>query len=543
MTLTLPRVVTSMALAALAMLSGPASAFVPAKGDTAAYVDTRLQLTFDATPQLGTTGKIRVFKSDGTLVDTVDISGAVVTAGGETQTYMPARNTEIDKIGNYTGQTLWRFVYYTPVAISGTTATIKLHDGVLKPNTNYYVNIDNGVLSGSIGGTTFSVISGSSAWTFRTKDNPASPTSVTVDDDGPADFRSVQGALNWIMENGCTTCTHASAAKSILVKIGVHKELLYLRNVNNLTISGENRTNTWVQYTNSESYNPGTGGGRATPGTTLSTVVTGTRRMLGGGRGVFLIEGSDMLKLTNFTLRNTHLKRTGWNNQAETIYFNSSSLSGSRLVASSMNFISRQDTLLLKGWAWFYRSYVAGDVDFVWGSPFAAMFEETELRTIVDTSVANSGGYIFQSRAAYGYPGFVILNSRLTAEAGIPTGSTWLARSGGLTPPTYCTTKTVQGGGFGSANLGCDNIAFINTKMGTHVRAAGWLASPAPTPTTPTATTGWRERGSMDASGGTLNVSGRDTSVASTSIDLSGLDTRAKVFAQWNSGAGWIPQP
>ena len=237
------------------------------------------------------------------------------------------------------------------------------------------------------------------------------------------------------------------------------------------------------------------------------------------------------------------MKTSGWNNQAETFYFNSSALNGSRFEATYMNFISAQDTVLTKGWAWFYRSYIAGDVDFIWGSPFAALIEESELRTVVDTTSPASGGYIFQARSAFGYPGFVVLNSTLSAAPGIPNGSTWLARSGGLAPPTYCTTQLAMGGSFGNANLGCDNIAFINTRMGPHIRTAGWQASPLPTPTTPTATSGWRESGSMEPNGSPLSLSGRNGTVSSSSLDLSGLDSRAEVFASWNNGAGWSPQP
>lgn len=548
----MPQKLTSLAtgavlavLAALASSGACAGPFLPAAGETAAYSDTRLQITFDAAPTLGASGKIRVFKTDGTLVDTIDVSDAVSKAGGETQTLYSARNTEIDKLGaNVPSLNLWRFVYYRPVAISGNTASIKLHDGVLQPNTDYSVNIDNGVLNGSVVGSAFAGVTGTNTWTFRTRPAPASPTSVTVDDDGPADFRSVQGALNWIMRHGCTSCAHAGAAKSITIKNGNYRELLFLRNVNNLTIAGESRNGVIVSYDNSDSFNPGTGGATASAGTGLlgAGPNAGTRRYLGGGRNVLLAESADQLKLSNFTLWNAHPKKSGWNNQAETMYFNSASLNGSRLSATSMNFMSSQDTLLLKGWSWFYNSYISGDVDFIWGSPYAALFEQSELRTIVDGTNASSGGYIFQSRAAYGFPGFVVLNSKLTAEAAVPAGSTWLARSGGLAPPTYCTTKTTTGG-LGNANVGCDNIAFINTRMGTHIRAAGWQASPAPTPSTPSAAAGWRERGNMDLNGGVLNVSGRDAAVSSTGIGLTGLDTRAEVFQAWNGGAGWNPLP
>jgi pectin methylesterase-like acyl-CoA thioesterase len=543
MTLKLSTLVVNAALVAFVSPGAHAGSFLPSTGDTAAYSDTRLQITFDSTPSLGATGKVEVFTTDGTLVDTIDVSDAVSKTSAETQTLFSARNTEIDKLGgNVPSLAQWRYVYYRPVVISGGTASIKLHDGVLRPNTAYYVNIDNGVLNGNVAGAAFRGVSGTTAWTFKTRGTPASPTSVTVDDDGPADFRTVQGALNWIMQNGCVTCTYAGAAKTITIKNGNYRELLFLRNVNNLTITGESRSGVIVFYDNSDSFNPGTGFGTTSAGATLVSAGpnVGTRRYLGGGRNVLLAENADLLKLTNFTLWNAHRKTSGWDNQAETIYFNSSTLGGSRLSALSMNFMSAQDTLLLKGWSWFYNSYISGDVDFIWGSPYAALFEQSELHTIVDGTNASSGGYIFQARAAYGYPGFVVLNSKLTADAAIPAGSTWLARSGGLAPPTYCTTKTTTGG-LGSASLGCDNLAYINTRMGTHIRTAGWQASPAPTPATPTATAGWRERGSMDLSGNTLNVSGRNQDVASTRIDLSGLDTRAEVFRAWNNGAGWVP--
>jgi pectin methylesterase-like acyl-CoA thioesterase len=543
MTLKLSTLVVNAALVAFVSPGAHAGSFLPSTGDTAAYSDTHLQITFDSTPSLGATGKVKVFTTDGTLVDTIDVSDAVSKTSGETQTLFSARNTEIDKLGgNVPSLAQWRYVYYRPVVISGSTASIKLHDGVLRPNTAYYVNIDNGVLNGNVAGAAFRGVSGTTAWTFKTRGTPASPTSVTVDDDGPADFRTVQGALNWIMQNGCVTCTYAGAAKTITIKNGNYRELLFLRNVNNLTITGESRSGVIVFYDNSDSFNPGTGFGTTSAGATLVSAGpnVGTRRYLGGGRNVLLAENADLLKLTNFTLWNAHRKTSGWDNQAETIYFNSSTLGGSRLSALSMNFMSAQDTLLLKGWSWFYNSYISGDVDFIWGSPYAALFEQSELHTIVDGTNASSGGYIFQARAAYGYPGFVVLNSKLTADAAIPAGSTWLARSGGLAPPTYCTTKTTTGG-LGSASLGCDNLAYINTRMGTHIRTAGWQASPAPTPATPTATAGWRERGSMDLSGNTLNVSGRNQDVASTRIDLSGLDTRAEVFRAWNNGAGWVP--
>ncbi|GGP22068.1 hypothetical protein [Silvimonas iriomotensis] len=527
-----------------------ASALSPLNGATAAFADSRLQITFDTTPTLGSTGYIKVFKSDGTPVDTIDISGAPVTAGGETQTYMPAANTEIDKLGNNVNAlTQWRYVYYKPVTISGKTATIRLHDGVLGYNTSYYVTVDNGVLNGTYNGSAFAGITANTAWAFHTKNAPSSPTAVTVDTAGTGDFTTVQGALNWIMGNGCNTCTNATDAKTITIKNGTYNEQLFLRNTNNLTIQGASRAGVVVSQENYESWNPGTGGSKTAPQTTLTSELAGTRRSLGGGRAVFLVEGADMLKLTNFTLQNPHVKTTTANNQAETIYYNSATLAGSRMLATYMNFISAQDTVQTKGWVWYYQTYIAGDVDFIWGSPFAALFENSELHTVADPTAPTQGGYIFQARAAFGYPGFVVLNSTLTADAAVPAGVTFLGRSGGLTVANgYCQTQLTTGS-LANANYGCDNIAYINTKMGGHIATVGWSspttspANPVPDPTTATTTAGWRESGSMDSTGAALSMTGRDTTDASNTLDLSGLATRTQVFSAWNGNTGWTPTP
>ena len=527
------------------------AAYLPAPGESAAHIDSRLQITFDAPPQVGILGAIKVYKADGTLVDTIDVGSAAVIAGGETQKVMPYTNTEIDQIGkNVANLTQWRYVYYQPVTVSGKVATIKLHDGALAYNTDYYVTMDPGVVAGKINGTIFNAVTGARTWAFHTKAAPASTTAVTVDDDGPADFRSVQGALNWIMANGCTTCKNAADQKTITVKNGDYNEMLFLRNVNNLTVTGESRAGVVVRHDNYESYNPSTGGSKTAVQTTLTAEKDATRRALGGGRAVLLVENADLLKLSNFTLKNTHVKDAIFNNQAETIYFNSATLNGSRFIATSMNFISAQDTIQTKGWAWYYQSYIAGDVDFMWGSPFAALFEESELHTVYDptgtTNGVYSGGYLFQARAAFGYPGFVVLNSSLTADAQVPAGSAYLGRSGGLTVANgYCNTVFTSGS-FGNPNLGCDNIAFVGNKIGPHIASVGWFTqpanSPAPDPVVASATAGWRESGSLNPDGSVANVTGR-SSYAATGVNLSGVNARSKVFAQWNGGAGWQPTP
>lgn len=530
---------------------GPASAsLLPATGETAAYKDTLLKLTFDTAPVVTGLGQIRVYKSDGTLVDTIDTSPNVVAAGGETQVAIGAANTEIDKIGNGVASlTQYRFTYYRPVRIAGNTATIKLHDGALAYDTAYYVQVDQSVFNGGFAGAgSFPGIGGTTGWTFRTRSAPTSTSNLVVDDDGAADFRSVQGALDYVMATGCLSCAGAATAKTITVKNGVYDEQLFLRNVSNLTIAGESRAGTIVQNSNWEAFNPGTGGSRATPNTTFTNIggvsTLGNRLSLGGGRALLLVEGGDLLKLTNFTMTNTHQKDATQNSQSEVIYYNSATLNGSRFIGTDMNFIGTQDTLQMKGWVWIYNSLIAGDVDFLWGYPFAELIENSELRTVFDPSAPTSGGYLFQARSAKGYPGFVVLGGSLTAASGVPAGSAYLARSGGNTQAQgFCTTALAVGGGSpGNANQYCDTVAFLGVRMGEHIAAAGWFINPVPNQL-PTAREGWRESGSLTAAGTPLPLAGRETRYAASNADVTGLNTRTKVFAQWNGNAGWNPQP
>lgn len=466
----------------------------PSVNEVDSYVDTRLAITFDAPPVLGTSGAIHIFKlSDDSLVDTIKLSG----------------NT--DEIG-YAGQTRLRMVNTQPLRISGNSLIITPHSSKLAYGTAYYVAIADGALTGAaVNGTPFVGMGKNAGWIFTTKSNAPAATTLTVDDNGAADFRTLQGALNHVMQT-----VAAATPVTINVNNGSYEELLYLRGKNNLTIKGESREGVVIHYTNNNTLNAGTGGSQS-PGATSYT----------GGRSVILVESSDMLAIDNLTLKNTTLIGNG--GQAEVIYFNSDT---GRLMVTNANFISEQDTVQVKGYSWFYRSLIAGNVDFIWGGNRVALFEESEIRSLGDSRGNGSGGYILQARTVTAADkGFVFLNSRLTRGPGplghtIADGQTWLARSGGST--TYF-----------------DNIVFINTQMDSHVKAAGWNISPLPNPGTATATSGWREYGSTDLTATTLDVSGRSAVSAQLSLGdvISSYCSRAQIFAAFNGGAGWNPLP
>jgi pectate lyase len=474
----------------------------PAPLAPAVNIDTSFKLVFDKPPTLGNSGSIRIFrKADDALVDVIRLS------------------SETDALG-YEGQALVRKVNTAPIKIVGNTVTIKPHSNKLAYGTEYYVAIADGVFTNtSLGGTPFVGLGKAAGWAFTTKAAAPTGSNLIVDDDGDADFRTVQGALDHVMQ-------HFSKAAPVTIDIrnGSYEELLYLNGKDNVTLKGESRNGVMISYANYDTLNPGTGGSQ-------SSTAVGTPS---GGRAVLLVEASDMLSLDTLSLKNTTIRSSAISAQAETIYFNSDG----RLVAKNASFYSEQDTLNLKGWSWFYRTLVEGNVDFIWGSSRAALFEESEIRSVGDSANASSGGYVLQARVGSASDvGYVFLNSALTHGPGpgplrgdVPNGATYLARSPGGTSSW-------------------DNIAFINCKMDTHIAPAGWAGlgvngQPAPNPTVARADAGWREYGSTDMAGNPLNLAARvggyilsDTDVANS------FASRDKVFAGYGSGAGWNPQP
>lgn len=479
-------------------------AVLPAVGQGSVNVDAPLQLTFDNPPSIGTGGSIRIFrKADDALVDTIKVAG------------------ETEEIG-YAGQALVRKVNTTPVTISGKTLTIHPHNNRLAYGTEYYVAVSDGAITGAtLGGVPFVGIGKLGGWTFATRaSEPAADGDITVAPDGSGDFNTVQGALNFVMKT-----MDKAAPVTVRVKNGVYQELLYLRGKDNVTIAGENRDGVEIRYTNYDTLNTGSGASQ-TPGNSATPA---------GGRSVMLVEASDMLRLQSLTLRNTTLRSPSISAQAETLYYNNDS---GRLVAIDANFYSEQDTLNLKGWSWFYHTLVAGNVDFIWGSSRAVLFEESEIRSVGDTTSATSGGYVLQARVANASDkGYVFLNSRLTHGAGpgplhgdVPNGATYLARSAGSTS-TW------------------DNVAFVNCRMDSHVAAIGWAGlgvngQPAPNPVTPTAVSGWREYGTTDLAGNPVNLSTRVGGYQLSATDVAtSFATRPLVFSAYNNGAGWDPQP
>jgi len=457
-------------------------------------VDAWLNITFDSPPTLGNTGRIAIYKvSDDSQADIINLADSLSTVTianvnnfrtlNATQTNLAnfGFNTAVNYLGYdglaYPSHTSWRvrIVKYNPVRVVGNQLRIYPHDGVLAYNTQYYVTVANGAVTGTLGGVSFAGVTSKTAWTFTTKaaapagsDSTTAGGTWTVNADGVSgDFMTVQGAINAVRSGNTSTI-------KVTVADGIYEELLSNYNKNNLVINGQSRDGTIIQYENYEGILPGTGGIAGTSNQTTTyvtpngdTVVvpiahaTTPPTLYEGGRALYHLAASGT-EINNLTVKNTHVK-TGSSDQAEALYFNISTSPTAKFISRDSHWVSYQDTLQLKGYTWFYNSLIEGDVDFIWGVPAVSLFENCELKTRVDPTSTTSGGYVVQSRAGTGSPGFIFLNSKFTAESGVLDGSAYLARHNGTYP---------------------DSSVYVNCTVGPHINAAafsGTSGTAAPT--------------------------------------------------------------
>lgn len=487
-----PAVQTTLKVSIGPRFASPAAALpnpvFPSEGARAVPVDTTLRIAFAQPPTLGATGSVRIYrKRDRALVDVIRVGEEVAAIG-------PA------------GADQKRYVRRTPITVAGNNVIIRPHSGVLAYDTEYVVAVGAGVFDGVAG-----------RWSFRTRKSAPIGTTLTVDDDGAADFRTVQGALDHAMVR-----YPRPVPVTVAVRNGSYEELLFIRSKDRLSIVGESRDGVLIHAANNDGIHPGSGASQRAGAPGFS-----------GGRSLLMVEDADLLTLDTLTLRNTTLRRQSLSAQAETVYFNSDA---GRLVARNANFFSEQDTLQLKGYAWFYRTLVAGNVDFIWGANRVALFEQSEIRSVGDSAHPQSGGYLVQARTVTAADkGFIFLNSTLTHGAGpagnaIPAGRTFLARS----PGTVTTW---------------DNVSFINCRMDSHIAAIGWAGSgaarePAPNPALADAVHGWREHGSTDLAGRALDLSQRRGGRLLDAGEVHRqFGSRAAIFAAFDVGKGWDPQP
>ena len=271
-------------------------------------------------------------------------------------------------------------------------------------------------------------------------------------------FCTLQGAVSYAASLGKETAVTIELAR------GTYNEMVFIRDKNNLTIKGRSRSATTLCYANCEHYEGGSGG------SVTSKPSAGNAIGTSGGRSVMLVESCSNLKIETLTMKNTFGSTAG---QAEVIYFNNDN---GTLTITDCALHSLQDTFLCKGTVRVTNSLIAGHCDFIWGQPKVCIFDNCEIR-------AMAPGYVVQARVnSASDKGFVFRNCRFTADDGVADGVMYLARSAG------------------QSNM-YDNVTLINCTLGPVIAAAGWYTDPAPNPSVPTATSGWKEYGSKTPGG------------------------------------------
>ena len=452
-------------------------------------VDQPLVFSLNTTPKLGTSGLIQVFDASGKLVDKIDMADMATVTVRADGTMVPKEkmtaetpfNTFMDAILGTSGG--YRVVHYTPIRVQGNTVEVKLHNSKLAFGGSYYVTVDESVFGLEI--------TQDDAQAFTVKEKPAG-TTLSVRVDGTGDFCTLQGALSY------AATLSKDAAVTVNVGEGTYREILYLRNKNNVTIKGAGADKSQLVYANTENL-CSTTGSRVGAVPALGAAIGNP-----GGRSIFLVEGCDNLVLEGLSIVNDIASGDG---QAECLYFNGD---GKKLVIEGCSLISWQDTFETKGLVYVHNSLIAGHVDFIWGNPSACLFEDCEIRS------RESGRYIVQARVNNATDkGFVFLNCKLTAESGVANGSMYLARSGG-DASKY------------------DNVTFINCEMSSVIAPVGWFGptvnsnAKAPTPLEPTAVSGWKEYGTTGVSTGSRNSYGKQLTAA-----------EAEAFSSKQAVLGW----
>ncbi len=184
-----------------------------------------------------------------------------------------------------------------------------------------------------------------------------------------ATFARCRGRLDFVPAGNTTPTT-------IYLKPGTYAEMIYFTGKNAITIQGEDRKKSVIQYATNANFNNA-------PGTYH--------------RGVFLAQRVNDLTLANLTIRNTTPQG---GSQAEAIIFNGTPTA--RAIVVNVDLYSYQDTLQINGQAYICNSYIEGDVDFMWGSG-PCFFENCICREMFRQG--NSKGYYTQirNRTNHGY--------------------------------------------------------------------------------------------------------------------------------------------
>jgi pectinesterase len=249
---------------------------------------------------------------------------------------------------------------------------------------------------------------------------------AVVANDVSASYTNLQAAINAAPDNG-------TKPFRILVRQGIYQgQFIVPKEKSRVELLGEDVTNTVLTY-----------------GLNVRESDANTDARF-KGTGVIVL--ADDFKAENITFQNT----SGDHGQALALRTD-----GDRAVFQHCRMLGWQDTLMINsGREYFTNCYVAGRVDFIYGSA-TAVFDRCEIHS-------KNGGHVTAANTPKDRPyGFVFLNCRLTGDP-----QPWM-------DPQGAAINTNKAGSSSKADLGRPwrpyaSVTYVNCEMGDHIRPDGW---------------------------------------------------------------------
>lgn len=309
----------------------------------------------------------------------------------------------------------------------------------------------------------------------------ATPTSCVVATDGTGDFTGIQQAIDSVPDSNATPFT-------ISIKNGKYPgHVIVPKTKKYLVFAGEDKDKTILSWDRNVNEEIPLGGDKFNPA---------------------LWVRADDFRATNMTIENT----SGDHGQALAARVDSD-----RASFENCRLLGWQDTLMVNnGRQYFKNCYIEGRVDFIYGSG-TAVFDSCLIHS-------KNGGYITAASTPQEKPfGFVFLNCTLTGDP-----APWIDPATGQPKPNNRPDDRTF---LGRPWRPYGQVAFINCRMGEHIRAAGWDNWRDPEKEK---TARYFEFGSTTLDGQLLDVSGRVAWSRQLSADEAAQYNADNVLGDWN---------
>lgn len=269
-------------------------------------------------------------------------------------------------------------------------------------------------------------------------------------------FISLQAALD-------AAPTATTKPYRILIKSGDYREKIIIAKPN-IHLIGENKLNTRIYYdayAGQQSTDTGASKGQiwGTPGSATLIIRAANIQL-----HQLTIENTFDF-LSNDALAQDDARRIA-NSQAVALFLDNGS---DRFLARDIRLLGYQDTLFVNaGRSWFDKSFIAGNVDFIFGKG-NALFTESEIHTLGRGKANYPHGYLVapSTQIANEY-GLTFIDCKLTRAESVPDDSVPLGR------PWHPTTQFADGRYADPNAIG--KAAFIRSWMDAHITTDGWYS-------------------------------------------------------------------